>query len=201
MTMRVILVLLAALWVFPASAATIQYQTASGVVVGASDSPVADLPGYSRATVSGPAAAIQWPMPSGCGQRDPDWVAMGIYRVTSPATVSADGTGLGVRPGVACFRGSLVQSAADVDAVVHQLIATGWDNLTGGKINDLSVILALVGYVRCLVNPGGANCAELQVQAGQVNSLLGTNATLLTNLTNLNALLSDAAALKAAQGW
>lgn len=187
--------------------ATIQYATASGVVVSASDRAIPTVPGYSTAAVTGAASAIQWPLPAGCSARDPEWVNLGVYRITNPAAVTAAGGGMGVNPslgfyptnsafGIAC---RAVSSGQDVDTVLAQQV----ERIRNRRVRVFEHVDDYIVQVReqCPAAQSNTTCVESRTFADQIQAAILDRAQLSNYGARLAELVTQAEALKTAKGW
>ena len=193
------LVLLVAMPAWAADA-NIQYLLADGRVTGVSDMSLNTPPGHGLVTLLGAEAAdIVWPVPPGCPVGNSAW-----SRVTNPAGVTVSGGGLAVRTGLLFF-----STTSPLLTGCHQV--TSWHQLRSlmneaivTSIPDTGVVGALnyhFGwyYARCTGAETNQNCLDWKAHLDDMVTAYPSRGQGITAATNVDMLVTDALAFKAAQ--
>lgn len=192
------------------SAASLQYDLATGDVTAARDAPIPEVSGYGVVTIPEPVASIQWPLPVGCAVSNVryQWVT-----ITNASLVDVTGAGMAIRAAIVPFLFSTsstlltgchyVGSWSQLRRLYRQTIA----QVVVGASDDEAEMIAALNDVqlwvmrRCPESVGSANCitarGNLLTMDGDYRGA-GQAADLTTQLVTLR---NDVLAFKAAQGW
>jgi hypothetical protein len=202
--MRWLLCLLLLSLSVPAFAATdIQYRLSNGDVILARDATIEQVSGYGVVTVTGPASAIAWPVPSGCaaGTGRPEYT-----RVTNPDVVNNAGAGMAVRTGMVFFHttSTLLPGcyATSTWAALKVLVR----ETLHGALPDKEAIEGLNPhwtwyYALCKDSLTNQNCIDWKTNLDVMDNMFPSRAQGVTVSAQGAILVTDALAFKTAQGW
>jgi hypothetical protein len=195
--------LLLSLSVSAFAATDLQYRLSNGDVMLARDATIEPVAGYGVVTISGPASAIVWPVPSGClaGTGRSEYT-----RITNPGAVTTAGAGMAVRTGMVFFHTTstlltgcyATPSWAALKALVRDTLHSA--------LPDRDVIEGLNPhwtwyYALCKDALTNQSCIDWKTNLDVMDNMYPGRGQGVTVSTQGAILVTDALAFKAAQGW